>query len=134
MALPEWLQQPDYLLFALGLCLVLLGLFTPKKFVGFEVDWSAATSTTAVLVGAACIVFSYPQTRFWHSNTVNVDKAFIESLKSQLLQAQIAAKAAHDNSGDGPTCSARAGSAQTILTTAITTLDTVIAPLSIKKP
>src|SRR4051812_22850213 len=67
---------------AFGVFLAFLGLFAPKKFFGIEFDWNPATSAVALIVGVAFFAFSYPQLRFWQSNTVNVDRTVIATLAS----------------------------------------------------
>jgi hypothetical protein len=67
---------------AFGIFLAFLGLFAPKKFFGIEFDWKPATSAVALIAGVAFFAFSYPQLRFWQSNTVNVDRAVIATLAS----------------------------------------------------
>lgn len=67
---------------AFGIFLAFLGLFAPKKIFGIEFDWTPATSAVALIAGAAFFAFSYPQLRFWQSNTVNVDRAVIATLAS----------------------------------------------------
>lgn len=116
-------QSPDNLAFALGIVLVLIGLFAPKKFLGIEIDWRPATSLASILLGVAFVVFSYPQMRAWRSNTVNVDRASLTKIREDLDLASKAAKAGRENSSDGPACSSRSGSALALLSTAIQKLD-----------
>lgn len=80
MSIPDFLKDPDWMCFAAGFIFLILGLFTPKRFAGVEMDWSSARSLTAILLGAILLVISYPQLRFWQSNTVNVDRALIATL------------------------------------------------------
>jgi len=51
----------DQLLIAISVALILLGGVTPKKFVGFEVDWTAAKSAFVLLLGLCLLGFSA-----WH--------------------------------------------------------------------
>lgn len=68
--------------FVLGIVLLLLGLFAPKKFVGVEVDWTPATSGLAVILGLIFIACSFPQLQFWNrgkaapSTIASVDDIF----------------------------------------------------------
>jgi hypothetical protein len=131
----EIFQQPlDNLALFLGILLLLLGLFAPKKFVGVVMDWTPATSTVAIIAGVIFILLSFPQLRFWNSNIVVVDRTAIAKLRGQLQQAQNSAKAAHDNSGDAGTCSARGGTAFTLLDGAIKSLDEMAPPSATGKP
>jgi hypothetical protein len=80
--IPKEYLTPDYAGFALGILLFLLGVFVPKRFVGIQVDWTPPLSLAAIIIGAVFFAFSYPQLRFWQSNTVNVDRAVIGQLAS----------------------------------------------------
>lgn len=52
----------DQVLIAVAIALILLGIITPKKFVGFEVDWTAAKSASVLFIGMCLLGFS-----LWHT-------------------------------------------------------------------
>src|SRR5581483_8561943 len=116
--------SPDYLAFVVGCLLMLLGLFTPKRFAGIEMDWSSTRSALAVIIGILVAAFSFPQLRFWQSNTVNIEVALISSLKTQLGKARDLASGSHDNSSDAGTCSRHGGEGMAVLDKAIASLNT----------
>jgi hypothetical protein len=116
-------MSTDNLCFYAGCVLLLLGLFAPKKFVGVVVDWSPATSAIAVLLGLGLILGSYPQLRFWKTNTVNVDDGAIVQLKATLTRARATAMAAHDNTSDNNTCSNHGGEAARMIDDALKQID-----------
>jgi len=93
---------------AFGIFLAFLGLFAPKKFFGIEFDWTSATSATALIVGAVFFAFSYPQLRFWQSDTVNVPRSVLIKLASNSKSAKDALDAAR-RGPDYPNCNDKAG-------------------------
>jgi hypothetical protein len=93
---------------AFGIFLAFLGLFAPKKFFGIEFDWKPATSAVALFAGVAFFAFSYPQLRFWQSNTVNVDRAVLTAISAQIKEAHDRALGAASNTSDNPGCVDRA--------------------------
>lgn len=119
---PQYLT-PDYAAFALGIVIALLGLFTPTAFVGIKMNWSATRSAMAVIIGVLAIAFSYPQLRFWQSDTVNVNDVALEQIKADIWQARRLAKASHDNSSDSATCSQHGGEGMTALDKVLDKLD-----------
>jgi hypothetical protein len=75
---------------AFGVFLAFLGLFTPKKILGMEFEWTVATSAVALILGILFFAFSYPQLRFWKSHTVNVEVEVLAKLKTQALAGIVA--------------------------------------------
>jgi hypothetical protein len=106
---------------AFGIFLTFLGLFAPKKFFGIEFDWRPATSATALIIGVVFFAFSYPQLRFWQSNTVNVDKAVLVALATN-AQAGVDAINSAKAGNSYPYCADHAGAGITPLQNLITTL------------
>jgi len=106
---------------AFGIFLAFLGLFAPRKFFGIEFDWKPATSAVALIAGVAFFAFSYPQLRFWQSNTVNVDKALLATLASE-TQAGIDAITSARSGGDIRWCLDRSGSSLAPLNEAVALL------------
>lgn len=117
---------------AFGIFLAFLGLFAPKKFFGIEFDWTAATSGTALIVGAAFFAFSYPQLRFWQSNTVNIDKVVLVALATD-AQAGIDAINSAKAGNSYPYCSDHAGAGIKPLADALAALKAVGAEPPAKK-
>jgi hypothetical protein len=106
---------------AFGIFLAFLGLFTPKKFFGIEFEWTSATSTIAFIAGVAFFAFSYPQLRFWQSNTVNVDRAVLATLASD-ARAGIDSINSARSGGDIRWCLDHSGAGLTPLTDAMSIL------------
>jgi hypothetical protein len=106
---------------AFGIFLVFLGLFAPKKFFGIEFDWKPATSAVALIAGVAFFAFSYPQIRFWQSNTVNVDRSILAALLSD-TQAGADAIASARSGGDIRWCTDRSGAGLAPLNAAVARL------------
>ncbi|MET4038075.1 hypothetical protein ABIB94_009257 [Bradyrhizobium sp. JR7.2] len=109
---------------ALGIFLAFLGLFAPKKFFGIEFDWTPATSAAALISGVAFFAFSYPQLRFWQSNTSNVDQATIAKLVLDTQQGIDSINAARSGNSY-PYCSDHAGAGLAPLNDAITILNKI---------
>jgi hypothetical protein len=104
----------DTLCMVFGIGLALIGAVGPKKFFGFEMDWTPATSGFVAIVGVAFVIFSFPQLRFWQSNTVTVDRAVIAKLESN-NQTGIEAVTSARSGNSYPWCSDRAGIALGVL-------------------
>jgi hypothetical protein len=108
MTIPPEFFTPDYLAFVFGVVVLMLGVFTPTAFVGIKMDWSAARSLLAIVIGAIFVAFSYPQLRFWKSNTVNVEQATLTKLKANTQAAKNALNSARGGP-DFQNCFDRAG-------------------------
>jgi hypothetical protein len=104
----SFIGDADHLAFYFGIALALIGALTPKKFVGFEIDWSSARSGFAVSIGIAFIAFSFRQLRFWKSQTINVELSALEEITAEAKEAQDLAKSAASNTSDNATCVTRA--------------------------
>jgi hypothetical protein len=100
VAIPDFLKDPDWLCFATGFVFLVLGLFAPRRFVGIEMEWTPATSLTAIILGAVLLAFSYPQLRFWRSNTVIVDRADLATLAKNNKAALDAIERARRGAGN----------------------------------
>jgi hypothetical protein len=109
---------------AFGIFLAFLGLFAPKNFFGIEFDWKPATSAVALIAGVAFFAFSYPQLRFWQSNTVNVDRAVIAKLTSDAQNGIDSINSARAGNSY-PYCADKAGAALTPLNDAVAILKTL---------
>lgn len=70
-----------------GIGLALIGVVAPRRFFGFETDWRPATSGFVVLVGIMFVAFSFPQLRFWKTDSVNVDRAILAKVEANSQKA-----------------------------------------------
>lgn len=77
----------DTLCMIFGIGLALIGAVAPKRFFGIETDWTSTTSAFVAIVGVAFVVFSFPQLRFWKTDTVNVDRAVLAKLEANTQKA-----------------------------------------------
>jgi hypothetical protein len=100
VSIPDFLKNPDWFCFAIGFIFLVLGLFKPGRFLGIEMEWRPATSLTAILLAAALLAFSYPQLRFWKSNTVNIDRVDLETLEKNNKAALNAIERARRGAGN----------------------------------
>jgi hypothetical protein len=56
----------DQLLIIASVILILIGLVTPKRFLGIEVDWNPAKSAAVVIIGVLLLGFSVGHIFWWH--------------------------------------------------------------------
>ncbi|MEN3349895.1 MAG: hypothetical protein V7632_3530 [Bradyrhizobium sp.] len=111
--------------FVLGIVLLLLGLFAPKKFVGIEVDWTPATSGVAVIMGLMFIAFSFPQLQFWNRGKVTAPTAIAsaDDIFRAVKHARDNVAGATTNTSDVRGCVDASKAALTFLDDALKLLD-----------
>lgn len=119
-------SNSDYAAFIFGIALALLGIFAPKKFVGFVVDWTSATSGAAIVIGLLFVAFSFPQLRFWQSNTINVDRSVIAALTSNTQKAIDSINSARSGNSY-PWCADKSGEGLAPLNTTLAALKKLAA-------
>ncbi|MCP3476108.1 hypothetical protein NLM33_38430 [Bradyrhizobium sp. CCGUVB1N3] len=111
--------------FVLGIVLLLLGLFAPKKFVGIEVDWTPATSGLAVIMGLIFIAFSFPQLQFRNRGKVTAATAIagVDDIFRAVKHARDNVAGATTNTSDVQGCVDASKAALTFLDDALKLLD-----------
>jgi|GEM_PF-6782897 len=111
--------------FVLGIVLLLLGLFAPKKFVGIDVDWTPATSTVALILGLIFIAFSFPQIQFWNRGRVAAPTtiAGVDDIFRAVKHARDNVAGATTNTSDVRGCVDASKAALTFLDDALRLLD-----------
>jgi protein-S-isoprenylcysteine O-methyltransferase Ste14 len=61
-------SSPDQLIFVAAILLILLGIITPKKFLGIEVDWTPVKSACVLIIGLAILGYFV-----WHRLTAPIE-------------------------------------------------------------
>lgn len=78
---------PENLVRVIGFAFLMLGFLEPEEFFGIKIKWSTSKRVTSALAGILIGLATIPQLQFWHSNKILVDKAALQTLRSNVERA-----------------------------------------------
>lgn len=125
-----FLDSSEKILLATGVILIVVGVLSPRKIIGIQLDWSRSRSAAAVFFGLLLVLLSLPQVRAWGDHRQpSISAATIDAIRRNTQNGRDNAWGASTNTSDLRGCLAATTTAYQQLDEALRLIDELRASL-----